>query len=153
MQVKVEDLSEDALDWLVATLEGWQPEGGRKAWIFWPSAAMVLSPEDLEDHDEFDVSFRGYCDFYRREDLNYSQNWDLSGPIGDRERINVVLLEENPDVWAASIGLPACPTQDTHLIHGPTRLIAMLRCFVVSRLGRIVDIPNTLYREADPLTA
>lgn len=67
---------------------------------------------------------------------NYSSDWSQGGPIIERERIDVWSWIED---WSAG-------TIDTKGIrmHGNTPLIAAMRCFVASKLGDGVDIPDEL---------
>lgn len=65
----------------------------------------------------------------------YHQSWAQSGPIIERERI---AIDFDHDVWnAAKYGLP-------WFIGGPTPLIAAMRCYVASKLGEEVEIPEEL---------
>lgn len=67
-----------------------------------------------------------------------STNWSQGGPIIERERISVG-TEENG--WSANI---TTASTGIALGFGPTPLIAAMRCFVASRLGEEVDIPEEL---------
>ena len=66
----------------------------------------------------------------------YSTSWQEGGPIIERERITLVSM---PDGTWQSQGR----NQRPHF-HNPTPLIAAMRCFVASRLGDTVDIPEEL---------
>ena len=64
-----------------------------------------------------------------------SSNWAQGGPIIERERLDVYGFDgEN---WCANDNLRA--TQ-----YGPTPLIAAMRCYVASKLGEIVELPEEL---------
>jgi hypothetical protein len=66
-----------------------------------------------------------------------SANWAQGGPIIEREGIRLHRSYIG-DWWAG-------PEPDSHRpISGPTPLIAAMRCFVASRLGEEVDIPEEL---------
>ena len=67
----------------------------------------------------------------------YSSNWSFSGPIIEREGIG---LDYYPDsgLWHAG----TC--EGTVWGMGRTPLIAAMRCFVMSRLGEEVEIPEEL---------
>ncbi len=68
----------------------------------------------------------------------YSVKYDLGGPIIEREKICVGRVVDE-DLWAA------CPEHDWDDQHfGPTFLIAAMRCFVATRLGDEVEIPEEL---------
>jgi len=68
-----------------------------------------------------------------------STNWSQGGPIIEREAITV--SEGSP-----VIGLEwmACDRGSTHIQHGPTYLIAAMRCYVASKLGDDIDLPKEL---------
>lgn len=70
--------------------------------------------------------------------MNYSTNWAQGGPIIEREDINVG--DNCPTGWQASKrkGVLAITSQ------GPTPLIAAMRCYVASKLGDNVEIPDQL---------
>ena len=63
----------------------------------------------------------------------YHQNWNQGGPIIEREGIDIY----QSGVWVAEIG-------GNHTTEGPTPLIAAMRCFVASKLGDTIDIPEEL---------
>jgi len=62
-------------------------------------------------------------------------NWAQGGPIIERERIE--LWGDGDEGWIAYDNLN--PEQK-----GPTPLIAAMRCYVASRLGDEVEVPNEL---------
>ena len=65
-----------------------------------------------------------------------STNWAHGGPIIEREKLSFVIQQAN--AWRAS-----CPRYVYHG-YGPTPLVAAMRCFVASRLGDEVEIPEGL---------
>lgn len=66
-----------------------------------------------------------------------STDWAQGGPIVERERISIGLDEEEP--WCAY------KEEDTQSFYsGPTPLIAAMRCYVASKLGDEVDVPEEL---------
>jgi hypothetical protein len=74
----------------------------------------------------------------------YSTSWQEGGPIIEGEGISIT----NPGgYWHASY-IRFDPDTNCHWDeyphHGPTPLIAAMRCFVASRLGDEVDIPEGL---------
>ena len=69
----------------------------------------------------------------------FSTDWTQGGPIIERERISFVSPNEVIDEWEA-----VHPTQMHNESYGPTPLIAAMRCFVASKLGDEVDVPNEL---------
>ncbi len=73
-----------------------------------------------------------------RSNLDYwqpSSDWAVGGPIIERERIE--LRDAGGDGWAADDNLHA--TQ-----YGDTPLIAAMRCYVASKLGDEVEVPEEL---------
>lgn len=71
-------------------------------------------------------------DYYETHNDVYmpSTDWAQGGPIIEREEI---ALEKYRDYWVAN------PTRDPTL-HGPTPLIAAMRCYVASKLGAEVEV-------------
>ena len=61
--------------------------------------------------------------------------WQQGGPIIERERINI--RDDGGDQWAADDSIRAAA-------YGPTPLIAAMRCYVASKLGDEVEIPEEL---------
>ena len=79
--------------------------------------------------------------------LHPSTDWAHGGPIIEREAINMTRWSRH----AVSQGSPvsglawmACDRGSTHVHHGPTYLIAAMRCYVASKLGDDVDVPEEL---------
>jgi hypothetical protein len=121
--IKVSEATGPALDWLVAKCE--EQRGVKFGTGF--SGEMLL----LDKHE-----------FGHR--LDYLTNWAQGGPIIERERINLHLLDDKPDIWAASLSNPwkALPNVFSRL--GPTPLIAAMRCYVASKLGDTAKVPEEL---------
>jgi hypothetical protein len=81
-----------------------------------------------------------------------STNWAQGGPIIEREKIELAYRprgnqndlhgSRKPD-WAAGIYNEKEYTTD-HIRGGPTPLIAAMRCYVVSKLGDNIEIPEEL---------
>lgn len=67
-------------------------------------------------------------------------NWSQGGPIIERERISVVDVD-GYDFWKADkLNKEAIPV----ISYGPTPLIAAMRCYVASKLGDEVEVPEEL---------
>ena len=64
----------------------------------------------------------------------YSSDWSQGGPIIEREKIT---LEWTGEDWMGYIWHDA-------EFFGPTPLIAAMRCYVASKLGDTVEIPEEL---------
>lgn len=67
-----------------------------------------------------------------------STNWAQGGEIIERERI--CLIDQSGDYWQALCGWTEA--------FGETPLIAAMRCFVASKLGDEVEIPEGLNGQA-----
>ena len=67
-----------------------------------------------------------------------STDWAQGGPIIERERISIGLDNEEP--WCAY------KEEDTQSFYsGPTPLIAAMRCYVASKLGDEVELPEEMH--------
>ena len=67
--------------------------------------------------------------------LDYSSDWACGGPILEREGISIYRMTSD---WSAAYN-PSGAAQD-----GPTPLIAAIRCYVASKLGDTVEVPEEL---------
>ena len=120
MKIKTSELTGTALDWAVAKCEGIQDsEFVRTHMDAWP----------------------------------YSINWSQGGPIIEREGIDLYCnVPTNPahkdPSWRGSwrAKYHRCG-YGTDMSHGHTPLIAAMRCYVASKLGAEVEIPNELIGE------
>jgi hypothetical protein len=75
--------------------------------------------------------------------FNPSTDWAQGGPIIEREKIDVLVLRTNEGGFRAY----HTPTKEakTHTYaEGPTPLIAAMRCYVASKLGDTVELPQDL---------
>jgi hypothetical protein len=73
-----------------------------------------------------------------------SDDWGVGGPIIEREKI--AIDAEMGDVWRAKMEYTNDDSFDSQWSeeNGPTPLIAAMRCFVASKLGDEVDVPDEL---------
>lgn len=96
----------------------------------------------------------GYVEF---SELDYSTNPAQGHPILEREGINFRAIRKEGHalhgMWLAAYDHGNTGTMvrwvkredwHKHYLIGPTMLIAGLRCFLVSRLGEIAEIPEEL---------
>ena len=77
-----------------------------------------------------------------------STDWAQGGPIIDREGIAIDCLRIAGDIsgWVAALPSPTT-WEDEEFVeeyNGPTPLIAAMRCYVSSKLGDEVDVPEEL---------
>jgi hypothetical protein len=121
-QMKTSDLKGSVLDWAVTAIE--QPEAlrfGVNDWIA-QRQSSVKNGEYLH---------------------RYHQSWAQGGPIIERGYIGINSPNIRDDFWEAHFG--ANPDAEGYIsMTGPTPLIAAMRCFVASKLGDEVDVPEEL---------
>lgn len=119
--MKTSELTGAALDWAVAIAEGHKP----------PLLRILRGNVALPQEDD-----PMWCDY-----LEYSTDWSQGGPIIERMfkegfQISQGGLEAgNQRCWASRNG---------RFWSGPTPLIAAMRCYVASKLGDEVEIPEKL---------
>ena len=125
--MKTSELTGAALDWAVAIAKGFDPETlNTKTGVVYSLRYGVYAP---------------------------STNWSQGGPIIEREGINTFkynkISNEEPDKWCAHKVVPRPNLEgSTNMTaiapEGPTPLIAAMRCYVASKLGDEVNIPEEL---------
>ena len=113
--IKVSELQGAALDWAVAKCEVGEPVGSFLD-------GVVVHPD--------------YNKFYP------STNWAQGGPIIEREGINVERVN-NHGKWEAWTPAPERRSGEA-VEQGTTPLIAAMRCYVASKLGDEIEIPEGL---------
>jgi len=115
--MKTSEVQGAALDWAVAKCEGYAHEIDRdECW--------------LNHRGRPNTNLTDYCP---------SNNWELGGPIIERERISVWARDLNE--WAAETFIPNHQGDEQE---GPTSLVAAMRCYVASKLGDEIEIPEEL---------
>ena len=123
--MKTSELTGAALDWAVAKCEGYtclhKTEGRmphEPQLVMWPPRKAYGLVELWE--------------------LGYSTDWSQGGPIIEREWIDLHCV--NDALWEAEINASAYHNRK----NGPTPLIAAMRCYVASKLGDEVELPEEL---------
>jgi hypothetical protein len=120
-KIKTSELTGAALDWAVAKCEGY-----------------VEYPEDSCGGDQYwylDAARAPFCGVIHKEAFKPSTDWARGGPIIEREKI---AIDWDHDCWNAST--ERCPAYYS----ASTPLIAAMRCYVASKLGDEVDVPEEL---------
>ena len=74
---------------------------------------------------------------------NYSTDWAQGGPIIEREGMGVWMYEWNEE-GEPEVGWYTEDKDGNHVRTGPTPLIAAMRCYVASKLGDTIDVPEEL---------
>jgi hypothetical protein len=133
MKIKTSELTGAALDWAVAKCEG------------------LLAPDGIRLSEE-------YCDSLgHNQDGDFTTDWAQGGPIIEREGINIRAIRKEghslDGKWLAAYDHGNTGTMvewvkrtdfPRHYLAGPTPLVAAMRCYVASKLGDTVDIPEEL---------
>ena len=121
MKTRTSELIDLALDWAVAKCEGLQP---LIHYNFQKGRHVVPHPY----YEGFDYGFFP------------STDWAQGGPIIERERINTIVTFTG-ETWIGHIG-----HDGNYAFHqtGPTPLVAAMRCYVASRFGEEIDVPEDL---------
>lgn len=114
MKIKTDELTGAALDWAVAKSE-------------------------FDELAALNIQYPQHAMFYPK--VSPSTDWALGGPIIEREEI--FLAKSILGGWTASIYVKDERVRCT-LHEGPTPLIAAMRCYVTSKLGDEVEIPEEL---------
>jgi hypothetical protein len=88
-----------------------------------------------------------YCrQGYDPRPVRYSSDWQYGGPIIEQERIQIIPM--NGAFWESGLerAMPIPGRNARGFCHqaGPTGLIAAMRCYVASRLGDEVEIPEEI---------
>jgi hypothetical protein len=112
--MKTSELTGAALDWAVAKAEG-------------------------EDYSPTATTNGIGMEF---EATNYSTEWSQAGPIIEREV--PMLMRTNGGDWIAQGSYDTANDKEAQRYYGPTPLVAAMRCYVASKLGDDVDVPEEL---------
>jgi len=124
MKIKTSELTGAALDWAVEKciqLAGFDPDMG------------AFTPDSMNEYVEIDniygPQWRGPA---------YSTDWAQGGAIIEGEGISLDKVSET--MWIAFRREGPAFSEES----GPTPLIAAMRCFVASKLGDEVEVPDEL---------
>jgi len=125
-----------ALDWAVAKCEGLNYRLKEKDDL--TKQVVTLSPIPCPDNKP-GCAVAHYSTTY----FSPSTNWAQGGPIIERERMDV-WVGCDTDNWCATKANNEDAAEDFVLMQGKTPLIAAMRCYVASKLGASVEIPEEL---------
>lgn len=126
--VKTSELSGAVLNWAVAKALGLNPN---------------YNPEDRRQY----VGYPGFAEGngFGYAIKNYSIDWTHGGPIIERERLEVHHFNGEwraRSYWHEDYQIYVIAPM--YVETGPTFLVAAMRCYVASKLGDTVDVPDTL---------
>lgn len=119
MKFNTNCLNGKALDWFVSGIEG-----------------------DLNHYPEIE-RIEKFCRMWATTGsyLHYHDSWAASGSVIERDRICINAYLDPKKGWNAHIMVSRTKR---FRLNGPTPLIAAMRCFVASRLGDEVELPEEL---------
>ena len=162
-RIKVKEATGASLDWLVAKCEGYTPEPWHTyVYLGMPNQRIVDRGVTIGERDEFGQT--GY---------EPSIYWAKGGPIIERESISIIRANDDYGIddkgftthkpiprWFAECSQwtghsltasyegenmdPTFMIGEDGGYYGPTPLIAAMRCYVSSKLGDEVDVPDEL---------
>jgi hypothetical protein len=122
--MKTSESTKAVLNWAVAKCEGATDEWSSDEPFFWDGVPCIR----IGGHD---VNYRP------------STDWEQGGLLIEREGIEICRL--NSGEWRGQLYEQGIDKM--HREYGPTPLIAAMRCFVVSKLGDEVNVPDDLNKE------
>jgi hypothetical protein len=131
--VEVITLDNTLLDYFVGVADNQHP-------VYYKGFAHVEIPN---------ITFRSLVHNQGYKLYRPTRNWAIAGPIIEREKIAIYyrgtlsVIDDSgahtKDVWVAECNMPyQDPAEQTH----STLLTAAMRCFVISKLGTHVELPQ-----------
>jgi hypothetical protein len=123
MKIKTQDLTGPALAWAVATLSGYT-NLHRRELRGYEHPTTVLAMDACNGWAEFSSLYL---------------DWERCGPIIEREAISIRPIGNR--TWEAEEwSRDGCQT----FAEGPNPLVAAMRCYVASKMGDEVEVPEEL---------
>lgn len=138
--MKTSELTGRALEWAIATCEGWV----NLRWHNW-APLMDNEAELVMDRNDGKAKFS-------LEDMHLL-GWNQAGPIIEREGITTEPGYTDGKLmwWAAYPHASFCYDENGEFIpgsdlstEGPTLIVAAMRCYCHTKLGEEVDVPKEL---------
>lgn len=126
IKVRVSEATNTQLDWMVAVCKHEATRHKYGTPTFDPKTKRIYETEGLR---QIGVNFAPTAD------------WSQGGPIIENA---VVSLGVEDGGWRALCWGTDGPNRELYSMRGTTPLIAAMRCYVVSRLGEEVEIPEEL---------
>lgn len=126
-KVKVSEAEGKVLDALVAQVQGYT-NLRRNVHRF--DNSWIMNPPPRSGYGQV-----------RLKDLDYSTDWSIGGPVIQTERIDILNRLHKP--WLCEAEVLVAPATRVKG-RGPTPLIAAMRCYVISKLGEEVEVPDAL---------
>ena len=123
--MRTSELQGAALNWAVAKCEGVFVQISNGGWWVFDSDAFSEFRNDYNDS--------------KLQAFQPSTDWSQGGPIIEREGIHI---KKHPSDWIA-LPYDSVFSEEAYQ-QGPTPLIAAMRCYVASKMGDEVDVPDEL---------
>lgn len=128
VKIRTAHLTGPSLDWVVAKCEGLNPNSDPKV------RRQYVGYSGFAEANGFGHAIK-----------HYSTDWSQGGPIIEREGIKVGIIDDSaPVIWAAQLSDPWRKLESVHSRTGTTPLVAAMRCYVESRMGEFVEVPDEL---------
>ena len=137
--INVSQAEGPALDWLVAKAD---------------TNLHPIGDVRLLDGRVFSINAGDYERSDRWQQYSPSTDWAQGGPIIEREGVNLSIDYQDDALsndmvqlgWKGNLWNNSVPGTAGFLqwAYGPTPLIAAMRCFVISKLGDTVEVPEEL---------
>lgn len=137
MKVKTAKITGAALDWAVCMAKGIKPED-----IYiskWPGLKSAsLFRRNRDEDGNLDGSYT------TGPDLLFSRSWEAGGPLLSKERISRTI--DHSGLWIAywTDGYTEGDAGKLWMQCDKSELVAGLRCYVASKLGEEVEVPEEL---------
>ena len=132
MKVKVNDAERETLNWMVAKAMGLLAAG-----------RVVVDFKYMSG--ESPVRWEPQLSTYYSSAYSPTTDWAHGGPIIEWKMIELTRGTENSNGWTATIDLYEGDAMRESCT-GPTPLIAAMRCYVASKLGDEVEVPDELIK-------
>ena len=129
--------------WKKVELTGLTPVASLEGTALDWAVAKCLPDDTVRIYFEEETGEKLFLDDWEVPEFSPSTDWAQGGPIIEREWLDITPWpnESREDMrWH-------CQQHDTandFAQYGPTPLIAAMRCFVASKLGEEVELPNEL---------
>ena len=134
-KIKTRDLEGASLDWAVAKCEknaeqayyaDWHPFSPSTKWL---QGGTIIEREGLtiiRCDDDFGIDEKGFCN-------------NIRIPVW------AATTGQHPEFWLDTDD-PLFEILKSDVVFGPTPLVAAMRCFVLSKIGEEVDLPDKLIK-------
>ena len=125
--MQTSELTGATLDWAVAKCENFYTDGFSIIRV-WNNRVTKIIPGDYETGEMY-------------TSYSPSSDWSQGGPIIEREGVDICTSTRGG--WIATL-LVDCEGSEVVRGEGATALVAAMCCYVASKLGDIVEVPEEL---------